>query len=69
MKDLNVDYIDLMLIHQPGYDDEGVYEAMEDAVRAGECYILNGHFSHEKASKEFDYEPRDIVESIRASLP
>ena len=29
----------------------------------------NGHFSHEKASKEFDYEPRDIVESIRASLP
>ena len=28
----------------------------------------NGHFSHEKASKEFDYEPRDIVESIQASL-
>ncbi|MBR3400991.1 MAG: aldo/keto reductase [Parasporobacterium sp.] len=35
LKDLNVDYIDLMLIHQPGYDDEGVYKAMEDAVRAG----------------------------------
>ena len=30
-----MDYIDLMLIHQPGYDDEGVYKAMEDAVRAG----------------------------------
>ena len=29
----------------------------------------NGHFSHQKASKEFDYSPRDIVESIRASLP
>ena len=29
----------------------------------------NGHFSHEKASKEFDYSPRDIAESIRASLP
>ena len=35
LKDLNVDYIDLMLIHQPGYDDEGVYKAMDDAVRAG----------------------------------
>ncbi|MBR2605395.1 MAG: aldo/keto reductase [Clostridia bacterium] len=35
LKDLNVDFIDLMLIHQPGYDDEGVYKAMEDAVRAG----------------------------------
>ena len=35
LKDLNVDYINLLLIHQPGYDDEGVYKAMEDAVRAG----------------------------------
>lgn len=35
LKDLNVDYIDLLLIHQPGHDDEGVYKAMEDAVRAG----------------------------------
>ena len=35
LKDLHVDYIDLMLIHQPGYDDEGVYKAMEEAVAAG----------------------------------
>ncbi len=35
LKDMNVDYIDLMLIHQPGYDDEGVYKAMEDAADAG----------------------------------
>ncbi len=35
LKDLNVDYIDLLLIHQPGADDEGVYKAMEEAVRAG----------------------------------
>ena len=35
LTDLDVDYIDLLLIHQPGYDDEGVYRAMEDAVRAG----------------------------------
>ena len=29
----------------------------------------NGRCSHEKASREFGYAPRDIVESIRASLP
>ncbi|MDO4852886.1 MAG: aldo/keto reductase [Clostridia bacterium] len=35
LKDLNVDYIDLLLIHQPGSDDEGVYRAMEEAVIDG----------------------------------
>ena len=35
LKDLNVDYIDLLLIHQPGAADEGVYRAMEEAVRDG----------------------------------
>ena len=35
LSDLDVDYIDLLLIHQPGADDEGVYKAMEDAVRDG----------------------------------
>ena len=33
LSDLGVDYIDLLLIHQPGADDQGVYKAMEDAVR------------------------------------
>ena len=28
-------FIDLMLIHQPGADDKGVYKAMEDAVNDG----------------------------------
>ena len=35
LKALNVDYIDLMLIHQPGYHDEEVYKALERAVKAG----------------------------------
>ena len=35
LSDLGVDYIDLLLIHQPGADDKGVYKAMEDAVRDG----------------------------------
>ena len=32
---LGLDYIDLLLIHQPGRNDEGVYRAMEQAVRDG----------------------------------
>lgn len=35
LNDLDVDYIDLLLIHQPGVDDEGVYKAMEEAVGNG----------------------------------
>ena len=32
---LGLGYIDLMLIHQPGYNDEGVYSALERGVMAG----------------------------------
>lgn len=35
LSDMDMDYIDLFLIHQPGTDDEGVYRAMEDAVKDG----------------------------------
>ena len=34
-KTLGLDYIDLMLIHQPGYNDEEVYKALERAVNSG----------------------------------
>lgn len=32
---LNLGYIDLMLIHQPGYNDEKVYKALERGAKAG----------------------------------
>ena len=32
---LGLDYIDLLLIHQPGSNDESVYRAMEQSVRDG----------------------------------
>lgn len=35
LSDLNIEYVDLLLIHQPGFDDRGVYKAMEEAVRDG----------------------------------
>ena len=35
LRDLNLNYVDLMLIHQPGYNDEESYHALERAVAAG----------------------------------
>ena len=35
LRDLGLDYVDLMLIHQPGWNDEAVYRAMEQAVKDG----------------------------------
>ena len=35
LQDLGLDYVDLMLIHQPGWNDEAVYRALEQAVQDG----------------------------------
>ena len=35
LKRLGLEYIDLMLIHQPGYNDKGVYQALERGVKSG----------------------------------
>ena len=35
LQSLNIGYVDLMLIHQPGANDEGVYKALERGVKAG----------------------------------
>ena len=35
VKALGLDYVDLMLIHQPGYHDEECYKALERAVKSG----------------------------------
>lgn len=40
LADLDVEYIDLLLIHQPGADDEGVYKAMEEAVKDGKLHSI-----------------------------
>ena len=37
---LGLGYIDLMLIHQPGYNDEGVYKALERGVMAGKIHSI-----------------------------
>ena len=40
LKNLDVDYIDLMLIHQPGSNDEKVYKSMEKYYRTGKLKAI-----------------------------
>ncbi len=62
LSDLGVDYIDLLLIHQPGADDEGVYKAMEDAVRDGRLRSIG-------ISNYYTPEAVDIVLSFATIVP
>lgn len=49
---LNIGYVDLMLIHQPGANDEGVYKALERAVKAGKIRSIG--ISNYYTPKDFE---------------
>ena len=52
LKALGLDYVDLMLIHKPGYNDEEVYRAMERAVKAGKIRSIG--ISNYYTPRDFD---------------
>ena len=49
---LNLDYVDLMLIHQPGANDENVYKALERGVKAGKIRSIG--ISNYYTPKDFE---------------
>ena len=52
MQALNIGYVDLMLIHQPGANDEKVYKALERGVKAGKIRSIG--ISNYYTPKDFE---------------
>ena len=54
---LDTDYIDLLLIHQPGSNDEAVYKAMEQGVRDGKVRTIgiSNYYTKEEVEKVLSY--------------
>lgn len=40
LNNLDLDYIDLLLIHQPGFDDKGLYQTMEKYYKEGKLKAI-----------------------------
>ena len=52
LRSLGLDYVDLMLIHQPGRNDEEVYRALERGVKAGKIRSIG--ISNYYTPRDFD---------------
>lgn len=57
LKKLNLEYIDLLLIHQHGSNDEEVYKAMERAVRDGKVRSIgiSNYYTKEEVDEVLRY--------------
>ena len=40
LNNLDIEYIDLLLIHQPGFDDKGLYQTMEKYYKEGKLKAI-----------------------------
>ena len=57
LNNLDLEYIDLLLIHQPGYDDEGLYHAMEKYYKDGKLKSIgiSNYYTKEAVDEVLSY--------------
>ena len=57
LKDLQLDYLDLMLIHQPGSNDKAVYQAMEQGVKEGKLRSIgiSNYYTKQQVDEVLSY--------------
>lgn len=57
LKKLDTNYIDLLLIHQPGSNDKNVYQAMEQGVREGKVKSIgiSNYYTKEAVDEVLSY--------------
>ena len=57
LNNLDLDYIDLLLIHQPGFDDKGLYQTMEKYYKEGKLKAIgiSNYYTKEAIDEVLSY--------------
>ena len=64
LNNLDIGYIDLLLIHQPGFDDKGLYQTMEKYYKDGKLKAIgiSNYYTKEAIDEVLNY--AEIVPSV-----
>ena len=64
LNNLDIEYVDLLLIHQPGFDDKGLYQAMENYYKQGKLKAIgiSNYYTKEAVDEVLSY--AEIMPSI-----
>ena len=57
LNNLDIGYVDLLLIHQPGYDDKGLYQTMEKYYKEGKLKAIgiSNYYTKEAVDEVLEY--------------